>query len=75
MLAGAQNPAGDQLQDEAFSTVDDRVSRIVSARASRDVIERRRKVVHHLALAFIAPLRTYNYNRLHPPASPNFTLE
>jgi len=42
----------------------------VSARASRDVIERRRKEVHHLALAFIAPLRAYNNNRLHQPPAP-----
>ena len=75
MLAGAQNPAGDQLQDEAFSTVDDRVSRIVTARASRNVIERRGKVVHYLALAFIAPLRTYHDDRLHQPVSPNSTLQ
>src|ERR1019366_3646675 len=46
------------------------MSGVVPARASRDVIERRRKVVHDLALAFIAPLRTYNHNRLHQPVTP-----
>jgi hypothetical protein len=46
------------------------MARLVPARASRDVIKRRRKVVHYLALAFIAPLRAHDYNRLHQPVTP-----
>src|ERR1019366_6704044 len=70
VLAGAQNSARDELQDEPVPVENDRMPRVVSARAPRDVIERTRKVVHNLALAFIAPLRTYDNNRLHRPVSP-----
>jgi hypothetical protein len=55
MLARAQNSAGDQLQDETVSVEDDGVAGVVPTRASRDVIERRGKVVHHLALALHRP--------------------
>ena len=70
MFAGTQNSAGDQLQDETVSVEDDGVAGVVAARASRDVIERRGKVVHDLALAFIAPLRAHYHDRLHRQIAP-----
>src|SRR6202158_3537972 len=70
MLARAQDPARNQLQDETIPVVDNRVPRVVPARATRDEIERGRKVVHNLALAFITPLRTYDYNRLRSEEHP-----
>src|SRR5580704_10841140 len=41
------------------------MSRIVPARNSRNKIKRPRKVVHHLALTFIAPLRAHHDDRFH----------
>src|SRR6266851_7471977 len=70
VFAGTQNSAGDQLEYEAVSVEDDGMAGIVASRASRDVIERRGKIVHDLALPFIAPLRTYDQDRLHRQIAP-----
>src|SRR5580704_6423253 len=65
MLAGTQNSARDQLEDETVSVEDDGMAGVVASRASRNVIERRGKIVHHLALAFITPLCAHYHDRLH----------
>ncbi len=70
MLPRPQNAARDQLQHETAPVEDDGVSGVVGPRASRDIIERRCKVVHHLALPFISPLRTHHHDRLHRQIAP-----
>ena len=70
VFAGAQNSAGDQLKDEFLSIEDHGVAGVMPSRASRDVIERRGKVVHYLALAFITPLCSHHHDRLHGQIAP-----
>ena len=70
VFAGAQNSARDQLQHEAFTVEDHRMAGVVATRASRNVIERSRKIIHDFAFAFVAPLRAYDYDRLHQSFTP-----
>ena len=65
MLFRAKYSAGDKLKHVAVFPDDDRVPRVVAARNTRDVIKRSCKVVNHLALAFIAPLRSDHDHRFH----------
>ncbi len=66
MLAGAQDAAGNQLQDKTAAVENDGVAGIVAAGAARDVIEGSRHVIDDFALAFISPLRAHHYDRFHP---------
>ena len=63
--AGAQNSAGDQLQNVAILPDDDGVAGVVATRYAGDVFEGAGQIVHHLAFAFIAPLRTHHHDRIH----------
>ncbi len=51
-----QHPARHQLQNKLFARDDDGVPGIVPARIPRHDVERARKHIDNLALAFIAPL-------------------
>ena len=62
--ARAQHSARNQLQNELFVVDDDRVPRIVSAGIARHYGEIFGEDVNYFALAFIAPLRTYDDRRL-----------
>src|SRR6266404_3744746 len=73
LLLRPQNPARNQLQHITVLPNDDRVPRVVPARHARDVIERSRKVVHHLAFALVAPLRPHHHHRFHSDSLLNHT--
>src|ERR1700688_3528081 len=62
---GAQNSAGDELQNVAIGADDDGVACIVATGYARDIFERAGKVINHFAFAFIAPLRAYHHDRVH----------
>ena len=68
VLLGAQNAAGDKLQHVLVLADDDGVTGVVSASDARDIVERAGQVIHHLALAFVTPLRSYDYHRFHSDA-------
>ena len=56
LAAGAENSAGDELEDEFFAVDDDRVSSVMAAGVAGDDVEFFAEDVDDLALAFIAPL-------------------
>src|SRR6266700_871503 len=66
VLVWPKNPARNQLQHIAVFPDNDRVARIVAPSDACDVVKRSRKVVHHLDLAFIAPLCAHHNERFHP---------
>ena len=68
LLAGTQDSARDQLQDEAIAIVDDGVACIVAAGAARNVVKGSRHVIDDFAFAFIAPLRAHHDDRFHSMA-------
>ena len=59
--AGAEDSAGDELEDELFAGDDDGVAGVVAAGVAGDDVELLRQDVDDLAFAFIAPLGTENY--------------
>ena len=65
VLLGAQDAAGNQLENIAVFADDDCMAGIVAAGDARDVIKRARQIVNDLAFAFIAPLRANHYDRFH----------
>ena len=65
VLAGPQDAAGDQLQDEAVAIVDDGMTGVVAAGATRNVVKRSRHVIDDFAFAFIAPLSAHDYDGFH----------
>ena len=62
--AGAQNAAGNQLQDELLVADDDRVTGIVPARIARNGAEALAQYVHDLTFALVAPLSAQHYGSL-----------
>src|SRR6516225_9698489 len=68
MPFGAQDAAGNELENETIFVNDDRVAGVVPARNPRDVIKRTGEIIDDLSLAFIAPLRAYHDDRFHAEA-------
>ena len=58
---GAEDAAGDQLQDELFAGDDDGVAGVVATGVAGDDVELLRQDVDDLAFAFIAPLGAEDY--------------
>src|ERR1700686_1942700 len=65
MLFGAQDPAGDELENIAVRADDDGVACVVPAGPPRNLIERAREVVDDFTFAFIPPLRANDDDRFH----------
>ena len=65
LLLRPKYAARNQLQHVTVFPDDDRVPRVVAARNACNVVKRSRKIVHHLAFAFIAPLRAHHDDRFH----------
>src|ERR1700719_2210025 len=62
---GAQNPAGDELQNIAIGADDDGVAGVVASGYARDIFEGAGKVVDYFTFSFIAPLRADHHDRGH----------
>ena len=58
--AGAQNAAGNQLEDELFFADEDGVAGVVAALIARDDVEALGEKIDDLTFAFVAPLRAKN---------------
>src|ERR1700681_683135 len=65
MTAGAQNSAGDELQNVAIGADDDGVAGVVASSYARDIFKGAGEIVNDFAFAFIAPLRAYHHDRVH----------
>ena len=63
--AGAQDAAGDQLQNKLLFPDKDGVAGVVAALIARHDVEALGKQVDHFAFAFVAPLRAENNDILH----------
>src|SRR6266851_5666007 len=70
LLLGPKNSARNQLQHVAVFSDDDRVPRVVAACDACNVVKRSRKVVHHLAFTFVAPLRAHHHDGFHASLLP-----
>ena len=58
--AGAQNAAGDQLEDELLLADEDGVAGVVAALVARDDVEALRQKIDHFPFTLVTPLRTKN---------------
>src|ERR1700676_552681 len=65
VTAGAQNSAGDELQNVAIGADDDGVAGVVPSGYARDIFKGAGEIVNDFAFAFIAPLRAYHHDRVH----------
>src|SRR5712671_2525173 len=65
LLLGAQDAAGDELQDEAIFADDYGVPGVVSAGDARDIVKSAGKIIDNLAVDFVAPLRGDHHDRFH----------
>src|SRR5260370_31656960 len=65
LLLGAQDAAGDELQNEAVFADDYGVPGVVSAGDARDIVKSAGEIIDDLAFAFVAPLRAHHHDRFH----------
>ena len=60
LFSRAQNPAGNQLQDETTAIENNGMPGIVAAGVAGRVVKRRSNVIDDLAFPFVSPLRTHH---------------
>src|SRR5258707_310738 len=65
LLFGAQDAAGDELQDEAVFADDYGVPGVVSAGDARDIVKSAGQIIDDFAFALVAPLRADHHDRFH----------
>src|SRR6266404_944046 len=65
LLLGAQDAAGDELQDEAIFADDYGVPGVVSTSDARDIVKSAGQIIDNFAFAFVAPLRADHHDRFH----------
>src|SRR5882757_4337085 len=65
LLLGAQDAAGDELQDEAILADDYGVPGVVSAGDARDIVKSAGQIIDDFAFALVAPLRADHHDRFH----------
>src|SRR6267142_3416469 len=69
LLLGAQDAAGDKLQDETVFADDYGVPGVVSAGDERDIVESAGEIIDDFAFALVAPLRADHHDRFHAAPS------
>ncbi len=62
---GVQNARGQQVQRVPLTVDDDRMAGVVATRVTDAVVDPLAELIGGLALAFVAPLRTYHHNARH----------
>src|SRR5712675_1623104 len=65
LLFGAEDAAGDELQDETVFADDYGVPGVVSAGDARDIVKSAGQIIDDFAFAFVAPLRADYHDRFH----------
>src|SRR6267378_1528968 len=65
LLLGAQDAAGDELQNEAVFADDYGVPGVMSTSDARDIVKSSGQIIDDFAFAFVAPLRADYHDRFH----------